>query len=288
MIIKKLKLGSQGFPEPLRRISSPPAQIYATGAPLDKLMRRPRVAIIGTRRITPYGRHVTADLAARLAEQGLVIISGLALGADSVAHRAALEAGGLCVAVLPGPLDNILPVANRYLAKRILGSGGALISEYGPGTVPQRQYFIARNRLVSGLADVVLITEAPEKSGTLHTADFALDQGKDILAVPGSITGANSTGANNLIKSGHAGLATSYKDILHLLGLTGHDTPARKAVGRNAQEQALLDLMLDGVSDGQDLLERSGLGTSRFNQALTMLEIGGMVRPLGANHWTLC
>src|SRR2546423_1926329 len=136
MNIKKLKLSSSDYPKPLRDIYRPPKQLFVIGDSLDKLLKMPRVAMVGSRRMSPYGQMITTGLAAQLAEQGIVIISGLAFGVDATAHRAAIDAGGYAIAVLPGPLDNILPVSNRRLADRVLDEGGALISEYPPGDVP--------------------------------------------------------------------------------------------------------------------------------------------------------
>ncbi len=285
MQIKKLTLKQQGYPEPLRHITSPPKQLFCRGN-LKELLNKPRVAIVGSRSLTAYGRQVTAQLAGQLAEQGIVIISGLALGVDAIAHQAALEAGGLVIAVLPSPVDNIYPATNRPLAEKILAQGGVLVSEYDEAIYDFKRNFVARNRLVAGLAQAVLITEAAEKSGSLHTARFALEQGKDVLAVPGNITSRVSIGTNNLIKSG-ATSVTSYKDVLHALKLKDHKTPARQVRGRNAHEQTVLDLLLRGVNDGDQLLKASKLSTSEFNQVLTMLEIGGKIRAVGGNQWAL-
>lgn len=287
MIIKKLTLTSPDFPEVLRHIPSPPRQLYVAGTPLKELLKRPSVAIVGTRKISPYGQQVTWDFARHLAEQGLVIISGLALGLDALAHKAALEHGGLAIAVLPCPLEKIVPMTNRRLAQRILDSGGALVSEYPEPEWPKRQYFIARNRIVSGLADAVLIPEAGEKSGAMHTARFALEQGRNILAVPGSINAVGSVGTNNLIKTSRAGAVTTPEDVLSALGLHEHTTKPKRIKGSNANEQILLDLMMRGITEGHLLLEESRLEVSKFNQALTMLEISGKIRPLGANHWSI-
>jgi DNA processing protein len=274
------------IPEVLRQISSPPKQVYIVGAPLADLLSRPRVAIVGSRAVTTYGRRVTLEIAGRLAEQGIVIISGLALGVDGLAHQAALEAKGLTIAVLPSPIEKIAPAANTWLAEQIVAQGGALVSEYEASAFPAKQNFIARNRLVAGLADVLLITEAAEKSGSLHTARFALEQGKDVLAVPGNITSPASVGTNNLIKAG-ARPVTSYIDVLEALGLEAHATPAHAVRGRNAHEQRLLNLMLQGHQDGDQLLAASGLSINEFNQVLTMLELGGKIRSLGANQWAI-
>jgi DNA processing protein len=284
MNIKKLTLGSDGFPAALEQIPSRPQVLYHTGAPLNELLKWPSVAIVGSRSVSAYGRQVTRDLAERLAEQGIVIVSGLALGIDALAHQSALDAGGLCIAVLPGPLNDIVPATNRPLAKEILKQGGALISEYANGVPAMKQNFVARNRLMAGLGQVLLITEAGEKSGSLHTARFAIEQGKTVLAVPGNITAIGSVGTNNLIKQG-ATPVTDYLDVMHALGLQDRHGPVRELRGRNAHEQIVIDLLLEGISDGEELLKRSQLSTSGFNQVLTMLELTGKIRPLGANHW---
>lgn len=286
MNIKELTLNSPLYPERLARIASPPKELYVAGSDLTDLLQRPAVTIVGSRRITTYGERVTAELAARLAEQGVVIVSGLALGVDALAHRAAMEAGGLAIAVLPSPLDNIVPRRHQRLAERIIDQGGALVSEYAPGDIPFKQNFIARNRIMSGLGDALLVAEAAEKSGTSHTARFALDQNKTVLAVPGDIHRLTSQGTNNLIKSG-AVPVTHVKDVLHALGLHLHTTNHRQVKGANANEQAILDLMLQGVSAASELLTGSRLDTSKFNQALTMLELSGKIRPLGGNQWAI-
>lgn len=286
MNINKLTLRSRDYPEPLRHLAGKPKQLYHAGAPLTQLLERPRVTIVGTRRISTYGERVTRQLAEQLAEQGVVIISGLAFGVDAIAHEAALRVGGLCIAVLPSSLDNIVPVSNARLAGAILDSGGALISEYAPGEIPQKQNFIARNRIMSGLGQAVLVTEGRQKSGTSHTSKFALEQGIDLLAVPGNIYDPGSYVTNNLIKSG-AGIVTSVDDVLHAIGLAPHETPIRNVKGSNQNEQTILDLMLGGLSDGDDLLDKSGLEVPKFNQSLTMLEISGKIRPVGANNWAI-
>ena len=227
---------------------------------------------------------MTERLAAELAERGVCIISGLALGVDAVAHNAAIERGGMHIAVLPNGLDEIYPAANTNLAKRLLLSGGAIISEYPVGTPSYKQNFIARNRIVSGLSDALLITEATEKSGTLHTARFALEQGRDVLVVPGNITSPTSAGCNNLIKSG-AMPVTSVEDILFALGATNLSNTSYVHRGDTPDEQRILDLLYKGIDDGHELLRLSKLSPTVFTQTLTMLELAGKVHPLGNNHW---
>lgn len=286
MEINRLTRRSKDYPEPLRHISSPPAQLFHMGADLTELMKRPRVAIIGSRLPTMYGRQVTHQLASELAAQGVVIVSGLALGVDGLSHQAALEAGGLCLAVLPGSLEHIYPATNRRLAEKILDGGGALVSEYGEEAINYKTNFIARNRLIAGLSQAVLVTEAAAKSGSQHTVTFAEQQNRDVLAVPGNITSKLSVGTNNMIKA-NATPVTCSRDVLLILNINPHRTLAKHVRGRNHDEQAILDLLLSGISDGEELLKQSGLDIARFNQTITMLEISAKIRSLGLNHWSI-
>ena len=284
MKVNKVLLNASGYPPVLAQMSGAPKELFVAGE-LDELLARPRVAIVGSRHVSAYGRQITTNLAAELAGQGIVIISGLALGVDALAHRAALEAGGLTLAVLPGPIEQIYPSSHTQLARQIVDGGGVLVSEYPDGTPAFRWNFVARNRIVAGLSDALLITEAAEKSGTLHTARFALELGRDVLAVPGNITSPLSAGTNNLIKSG-AMPATSAEDVLHALNLKPA-AKARRVKGANDAEQSLIDLLAKDISDGAELLEQSKLEVGEFNQTLTMLEISGKIRSLGANQWSL-
>lgn len=285
MKISKLKPHSPDFPEYLRRIAGAPKQLYVLGN-LAPLLELPRLAVIGSRKVSPYGRQVTQQLAGEVAGRGVVIISGLALGVDGIAHQAALDAGGKTIAVLPSGLDTIYPATHRQLAINILKQGGAIISEYPEGTEAYKTNFIERNRLVSGLSDGVLITEAAVKSGTLHTANFALEQGKTVMAVPGNITNQLSAGTNNLIKSGAIPITQS-ADILNALGIDSSTQTSLELLGADEAETVILQLLANGVSDGAELMHQSSLKAADFNQALTMLEINGRIRPLGAGHWGL-
>jgi len=256
------------------------------GAKPSEWLDRPKVAVVGSRGVTPYGRAVTAQLSRELAEHGIVIVSGLALGVDGIAHEACLEAGGTTIAVLANGLDKIYPATHTDLGRRLLEQGGTIFSEYPHGTPGLKQNFIARNRIVAGLSDALLITEATEKSGTLHTARFALEQGRDVLVVPGNITSPNSVGTNRLIKSG-AIPVTCVDDILYVLGASHLPVEKVRRKGDSPAEQALIDLLYGGISDGHELLTQSELPAVEFNQILTMLEISGKIRPLGNNHWAL-
>ncbi len=280
----KHKLVGQQIPERLRVIDAPPRQIFYRGSNPRELLFKPTVSIVGSRKPTPYGRAVTQKLATEIARSGGVIISGLALGIDSVAHQACIEADGQTIAVLPCGPEMVYPATHRGLAKQIIDTGGALLTEFDEGTPPLRQNFIARNRLVSALGDIVIITEAAENSGTIHTASFALNQGKTVMAVPGPITSPLSKGTNNLIKAGALPL-TATKDVLDLLGI---DTKQQATVqAYSAEEQALITLLKQGITDGSVLLAESQLEPQIFNQTLTILEINAVIQPLGNNHWRL-
>lgn len=285
-MVKEITLSTSNVPVRLRNIATPPKRLFVMGCDVNELLSRPCVTVVGSRKVSAYGKTVTSGLAGELARAGVVIISGLALGVDSIAHKAALEAGGFTIAVLPSPLNRIYPASHGQLAQQILQQGGALISEYPAGAQLYPGNFIARNRIASGLGDVLLITEAAEKSGTLHTADFALDQGKEVLVVPGNITSPTSAGTNNLIKGG-ATPVTCVEDIFHALGIDDGRTGKQAPKSSNPNEQVLLDLLVAGVSNGDELLERSKLDVRIFGQSLTMLEIRGQIRALGANQWGL-
>jgi DNA processing protein len=282
--IQSIAIQAADYPDILRHIPDPPQQLYAVGD-LQRALRRPRLAVVGSRKATAYARAVSHDIALAVARAGVTIVSGLAYGIDSVAHRAALDAQGITVAVMAGGLDDIYPTSHYQLAQEIIAKGGALLSEYPIGTPPYKEHFIARNRIVSGLSDAVLITEATEKSGTLHTARYALEQGRDVLAVPGTITGPQAVGTNRLIKTG-AHVVLSEQDVLSVLGIS--PTHRQKPTGSTPNEQLLVELLdTQGALDGSALQQMSGLEVSIYNQTLTMLEITGKIRALGNNLWTL-
>jgi DNA processing protein len=280
MKINELSPDESQYLKIISSIAQKPKRLWYVGT-LPK-GRVPTVAIIGTRKPTTYGREVAHRLAYELARRGIIIVSGLALGIDGIAHRGALEAGGTTIAVMVGGLDAIHPRTHRNLAVDIISSGGALISEYQAGTTPYPNQFIERNRIVSGLSDIVLVIEASAKSGTIHTAGFALEQGRTVMAVPGNITSPVSMGCNTLIKTG-ATPVTDVADVLAELGLA--DAQTMLPLGVNKEEQAILQLLANGVRDGDDIQKQSGLTPTLFNQTLTMLEISGKIRALGANQW---
>lgn len=284
MRVNSLKHNQADYPEVLRHIPSPPKGLFWIGTSPNELLSYPRLAIVGSRKISGYGQTVTDRLASELARAGIVIVSGLALGVDAVAHAATLQAGGITMAVLPTALDQIYPPSHLSLAKRIVEQGGCLISEYPSGSQIHRTNFIARNRLVSGLADGLLITEAAKDSGTMHTAGFALEQGRPVMAVPGNINSPTSEGCNNLIKTG-ATPVTSVEDIFQALNLKTVKSPAKVFRG-SPTERRLYELIGQGVADMEELAHAVNLDGPTVSSSLTMLEINGYVRA-EAGSWSL-
>lgn len=198
--IKTIKLGDENYPEKLKHIYSKPNVIYVIGN--EKILNSDSIAIIGCRDCSDYGAKNAYKFGYELAKRGVCVISGFARGIDSFAHKGAVQAKGRTIAVLGCGLDVIYPEGNLELYKKILRNDGAIISEYPLGTKPERQHFPARNRIISGLSDGVLVIEAKKRSGTMITVEHALDQGKQVYAVPGNITSENSYGTNELIKEG--------------------------------------------------------------------------------------
>ena len=285
MRVNSLKHDDPDFPQLLRHIPSPPRQLFWLGAHPKSFLDKPRVAVVGSRQASSYGAQVTERLVSALAKAGLVIVSGLALGVDSIAHTACLRAGGLTIAVLPSGLDQIYPASHLALAKQIVERGGCLISEYPPGAQIYRSNFIARNRLISGLADGLLITEAAKGSGTMHTASFALEQGRSVMAVPGNINSLGSEGCNSLIKNG-ALPVTSVDDVLAELGIGTNKPKGSRAFRSGPNEQKIFDLIRSGIGDQQQLAAAARLNGSQLGAALRTLEINGYIRA-ESGSWSL-
>lgn len=209
--IQILTIKDEDYPYLLKQIYDPPSVIYIMGN--KKILSQNGIAIVGSRNCSLYGQKIAKYLSYQLAKKGIHIISGLARGIDTFSHIGTLQAKGKTIAVLGSGLDVIYPPENEKLAEKIVESGGCLVSEYIVGTKPLGEHFPARNRIISGLASGVVVVEASEKSGSLITVDFALEQGKNVYAVPGNINSPNSLGTNSLIKQG-AKIVTNVEDIL--------------------------------------------------------------------------
>lgn len=274
MTIGVVRRGEQGYPSLLAQIPDPPGRLWVRGdAPLSLLDRR-AVAIVGARACSGYGRSVARLLAKAAAEAGAVVISGLARGVDAEAHRGALAGDGPTVAVLGCGIDRDYPAAHAGLASTIVERGGLVVSEYEPGVEPAPWRFPARNRLIAGLARATVVVEARERSGALITADFALEDGREVLAVPGELTSALSAGTNGLLRQG-ATPVTRPDDVLEALGL---ERPVAKPRGpTDAAAVALLDAIEAGAGTVDELARATGMPAGELASALAVLELEGAV-----------
>ncbi|HEY5160314.1 MAG TPA: DNA-processing protein DprA [Gaiellaceae bacterium] len=262
---------SHGYPPLLAAIHDPPKRLYMRGEGSVGMLSGPAVAIVGTRSCSPYGAQVARRLGRELAAAGATVVSGLARGVDAEAHRGALEAGGPTVAVLGCGIDRDYPRAHAALARRV-SEVGLLVSEYEPGVEPAPWRFPARNRIIAGLAGATVIVEARARSGALITADFALEDGREVFAVPGEITSALSRGTNELLRLGAAPLIEP-NDVLAALGL--EEAPARLSLRLSDQASRLRELLADHSASVDELVERSGYGADVVAAALVELEMAG-------------
>jgi DNA processing protein len=271
------------YPVRLSEIHSPPPLLYVLGEVIAQ--DRWAAAVVGTRRATSYGKSVARDVATTLALSGVTIVSGLARGIDSIAHQAALEANGRTLAVLGCGLDRIYPPEHRHLAESI-AANGAVVSDYPLGTRPEPRNFPPRNRIISGLSLVVIIVEAGFGSGALITADFAVEQGREVFAVPGDINRRASRGTNRLIRTG-ARLLTSPEDVLEMLNL---DVVARQEVAaqelpEDETERCVLEALSSEPVHVDELHARCGLPVSRVTASLAMLELKGRAKQVGGMRY---
>ena len=270
----RLRPGDALFPERLRAIFDPPPVLYVRGDGELELLARRAVAVVGARSCSPYGAQVARRLGRDLAAAGLVVVSGLARGIDGEAHRGAVEAEGITVAVLGCGIDRDYPAAHGQLSRRI-EEHGLVVSEYEPGVEPAPWRFPARNRIIAGLSEAVIVVEARERSGALITADFGLDEGREVFAVPGEITSSLSAGTNALLKLGATPL-TSLQDVLEALGIEQPDVVApRVEVSPDATH--LLELVREAPAGADELATRGTLDAGAVSVALTELELAGLV-----------
>jgi DNA processing protein len=260
------------YPPLLRELHDPPPGLFLRGAPESELLTRPAVAVVGARACSSYGAQVARLLGRELAAAGLVVVSGLARGVDGEAHRGALEAGGVTVAVLGCGVDRDYPAAHAQLASRI-AENGLVLSEYAPGVEPAPWRFPARNRIIAGLVSATVIVEARERSGALITADFALEAGREVFAVPGEITSSLSAGTNALLRLGATPL-TSAEDVLEALGVAAPQAQVAE-VGENAA--LVLEALADRPAGADELARATSLDAAVVATALAELELAGAV-----------
>lgn len=287
------------YPPLLRQIAHPPHLLYVYGE--TDLTDRFPVAVVGTRRASAYGLTHTREIAAELAQTGVCVVSGLALGIDAAAHTGALDGGGRTVAVLGSALDKPYPQENEPLMRRILESGGSVVSEYAPGTPPSRYSFLQRNRIIAGMCLGTLVTEGPRRSGALNTATRTLENGREVFALPGNVDSPGAQLPNMLISEG-ARLVTGAADILSALVIEPKDEPkaAQAAVapmeapaekkphipgGLDETQRAICAALLAGEADFDALCAVSGLESDELGALLIEMEMDGLVMPLAGTRY---
>lgn len=283
--IKTIKPGA--FPKLLCEIHDPPEKLYVRGDidPDAKMF-----AVVGTRKPSSYGKQVTPRIVQELSRAGLTIVSGLAYGIDTLAHEAVLDANGKTIAVLGSGIDDktLYPQTNLRLAHRILENGGAVISEYPEGAEPFKGNFPARNRIIAGLSIGVLVVEAPLKSGSLITANLAVQENRDVLAIPGPITSSNSMGTNLLIKQG-ATPVTETEDVLQMLGIESiKDSGIQRVNEFTEEEQRIFEALQEESLHVDVIIEQTGFAAAALNTLLTTMELEGKIRHLGGGVYARC
>ena len=281
--IKILTWEDEAYPQRLKEIDQPPPVLYIRGDYLpDDLFA---VAIVGTRRVTAYGRQIAEELAAYLASNGITVVSGLARGVDAIAHQTVLKAGGRTIGVLGSGVDKIYPPEHRGLAEKMMESG-AIISDYAPGTPPDASNFPPRNRIISGLSLAVVVIEAGETSGALITAEFAAEQGREVFAVPGSILAPQSKGTNKLIQNGALPLL-SVNDLMQALDLTrmSEQKAARRIIPADETEARLMKVLSEEPLHVDEIRNQTELPIEKVSATLALMELKGMVRQVGGMHY---
>ncbi|MCK4726129.1 MAG: DNA-processing protein DprA, partial [Anaerolineales bacterium] len=277
--ITVLTWDDETYPRRLKEINQPPPVIYVRGS--LKIEDEWSIAVVGTRRVSPYGRQAAEEIASGLARNGLTVVSGLARGIDAIAHQTALKSGGRTIGVLGCGVDRIYPPEHRRLASQMIEQG-AVISDYPLGTPPEGVNFPPRNRIISGLSMAVAIIEAGERSGALITASFAADQGRDVFALPGSIFSPQSAGTNRLIDTGAFPLLSiqSILDVLNL-ALVHEKQTASRVLPANEIEASLLEVLSHDPQHVDEIRNRSDLPIQKVTASLTLMELKGLVRQVG-------
>lgn len=312
MEIKSVVPAESGYLKRLEYIKNPPKHIYYYGNipecnqsgdlnprfPLEERGRPKTVAIIGSRKMTTYGETWAYKIAKELAEVGVIVVSGLAIGVDSVAHKGALDGNGKTIAFLGTSITQIYPAENRELFKKIINRDGCVLSEYEPGmdTGPRMRTnsFLLRNRLIAGVADAVVVIEADERSGSLNTASHALEQGVPLFALPGDTTRQMSRGCNRLFNKGATAI-TSVDDIYAVLfpgGVSNKKLVLNENIPLNVDEKMIFDLISNGYTSGEEIIQNITkkelkFDVARFNIAITTMELKGIVKREYGNQWIL-
>jgi DNA processing protein len=272
--VRRLRRGDNGYPVLLRQIPDPPGSLWIRGDADVAVLSEPAVAIVGARACSGYGRSVARTVATEVAAAGVVVVSGLARGIDGEAHRGALAGGGRTVAVLGCGVDRDYPAAHAELAHAIVAAGGLVVSEYEPGVEPAPWRFPARNRVIAGLSQATVVVEARARSGALITTDFALEDGREVLAVPGEITSALSAGTNALLRQG-ATPATCAADVLEAVGV--ECVPPGLAIPDSPEAAAIVEALAGGAGTADELVRATALPAGVVAATLVELELAGTV-----------
>lgn len=274
---------SDNYSKLLKETDSPPIVLYAKGD--VSLLNSTCVAVVGSRRASRYGKETTEKFAEAFARSGITVVSGLADGVDTFAHSACVNAKGKTIAVLGSGLNEIYPATNTNLANKIISEGGLIISEYKPNEKPQTYYFPVRNRIIAGISKVVLITEATEKSGSMHTKNYALEYGREIFAIPGRINDIYSAGCNKIIKNCQSAIALSPNDILNFLGKNFVESKTN-IVQFSLTDQLILDIIDVNEVHYEEILKKSGMDSKELNTALMRLELKKLIKKLPGNFYS--
>lgn len=280
--INTVSLSDSDYPKILKEIADPPHTLFIRGCLPNQ--SHPALAVVGTRKFTSYGKQICEDIVEPLARQGMVIVSGLALGIDGIAHQTTLKAGGLTIAVLGSGVDrqSVYPAAHRQLSEKIISNNGAVISEYPPGFAPTQYSFPERNRIIAGLSLGTLVVEAPVESGSLITAKCALDYNREVMAVPNPVTSINGIGTNNLLKMG-ARPVTCADDIIEAFNLTdlSETVNNQPSVQLPPNEEIIISFLSRDPKHIDQIIKESQMDSSITNSSLIMLEMKGLARNLG-------
>lgn len=276
---------SHDYPELLKEIDTPPIILYCKGN--IKLLSTPCVGVVGTRRATRYGKDITYDLVKDIASSGITVVSGLADGIDTVAHTSTLDVGGKTIAVIASGFNYIYPSANEPLYNKILSNNGLIVTEYRMNEKPQSYNFPVRNRIIAGLSKAVIVAEATEKSGSMHTKNYAIDYGREVFAIPGRLSDIYSNGCNKLIKSGQATMILSSKDIVDFYGTDLKCNKENKVLQLSLEESCVYELLKTGEMHYNELLTASGLEPRKLNTLLMRLEINRVIKKLPGNVYSV-
>jgi DNA processing protein len=282
---KVIPYNSVEYPEKLRNIPDPPLILYVIGD--TKSFNLPSISIVGSRKCTPYGKNIAYKFAKEFSSYSIPVVSGLALGIDSSAHRGAIDGNGKTIAVIGNGVDRVYPSSNRTLAK-VISTSGAVISEFPLGMRPEKYNFPFRNRIISGISIATIVVEAAEKSGSLITARLAAEQGKDVFAVPGNITSKTSKGTNNLLKDGAIPI-TEVGDVISYIGefkslsyTEGQNNLVMNKI--SSEESNILSVMENSAETIDEISLKTGIKPTRLVSILTYMEINGVIKKVGGRY----